>query len=217
MAHPTHSTRISDSSLYDEVCNNCGANDGALGGDALERPCRKPQAWCDPADTLVAPAPYISQEIRKDAAWQPTYAVTPQQAQAIVEAAAPAPGRHATVLIPGPIGTFLLLDHIKAGQWRFPGGRLEEDELPIAAAARELYEEVGIEATHLHLLDTIQHHVSGRDWIGSYYLCANYAGVPRVVEPSKHRGFRYLSLEEIRTLGHESDYRIALRQLYPRT
>ena len=35
---PTHRTRYSDSSLYDEVCVLCGATD-SRGSDALDRPC----------------------------------------------------------------------------------------------------------------------------------------------------------------------------------
>lgn len=34
--HKTHKTRLSDSSLYDEVCTLCGATDR---GSSLERPC----------------------------------------------------------------------------------------------------------------------------------------------------------------------------------
>lgn len=33
-----HRTRLSDSSLYDEVCLDCGATD-ARGDDRLDRPC----------------------------------------------------------------------------------------------------------------------------------------------------------------------------------
>lgn len=35
-----HQTRTSDSSLYDEVCVNCGASDGR-GDDRLNQPCPK--------------------------------------------------------------------------------------------------------------------------------------------------------------------------------
>jgi hypothetical protein len=38
MTHPTHKTRYSDSSLYDEVCTLCGATDS---GQMLKVPCHK--------------------------------------------------------------------------------------------------------------------------------------------------------------------------------
>jgi len=38
--HPTHKTRFSDSSLYDEVCERCGAIDITGGGwHSLSEPC----------------------------------------------------------------------------------------------------------------------------------------------------------------------------------
>lgn len=40
MDHPSHKTRFSDSSLYDEVCVNCGATDGR-GDNRLSLPCPK--------------------------------------------------------------------------------------------------------------------------------------------------------------------------------
>jgi 8-oxo-dGTP pyrophosphatase MutT (NUDIX family) len=134
---------------------------------------------------------------------------------------APEPGQHGTVLIEGPCGTFLMLDHVKAGQYRFPGGRLEAGELPIAAAARELKEELDIEALELRHLRTLTHHVSGRDWVGHYYLCTRYNGVPRIVEPTKHTSIRYLSLAEMQdklatNRVHQSDHDVARRYHYPR-
>jgi hypothetical protein len=38
MTHPTHKTRFSDSSLYDEVCTLCGYTDA---GEMLKVPCEK--------------------------------------------------------------------------------------------------------------------------------------------------------------------------------
>lgn len=40
MTHPSHDTYISDSSLYDERCRNCGATDRAGSVDLL-MPCPK--------------------------------------------------------------------------------------------------------------------------------------------------------------------------------
>jgi hypothetical protein len=38
MTHPTHKTRYSDSSLFDEICEYCGMTD-RRGDDALDHPC----------------------------------------------------------------------------------------------------------------------------------------------------------------------------------
>lgn len=42
-AHETHQTRLSDSSLYDEVCIRCGATDGPRGTLKVE-PCPFPKS-----------------------------------------------------------------------------------------------------------------------------------------------------------------------------
>jgi hypothetical protein len=39
MSHPTHKTRYSDSSLYDEVCTLCGVTD-YNGMKELDKPCK---------------------------------------------------------------------------------------------------------------------------------------------------------------------------------
>lgn len=42
--HPSHVTRISDASSFDEICVNCGATDQVLGGwGKLAEPCPNPQ------------------------------------------------------------------------------------------------------------------------------------------------------------------------------
>lgn len=46
--HPSHETRYSDSSLYDEICENCGHTDLVPGGwGKLAEPCpnTKPGNW----------------------------------------------------------------------------------------------------------------------------------------------------------------------------
>lgn len=43
MKHPSHKTRFSDASTFDEICVNCGATDEVPGGwGALAKPCPYP-------------------------------------------------------------------------------------------------------------------------------------------------------------------------------
>ena len=51
-----------------------------------------------------------------------------------------------------------LADDIWGGLWEFPGGRLEENETPLAAARREVVEETGWQVERLEPLDTVIHH-----------------------------------------------------------
>ena len=58
----------------------------------------------------------------------------------------------------------LVLVQTRQGLWLLPGGGLARGELPIAAAARELHEETGLQATALTFLFTYEsetnfHHV----------------------------------------------------------
>jgi hypothetical protein len=42
--HPSHVTRFSDASTFDEICVNCGAHDDVPGGwGELAKPCTNPQ------------------------------------------------------------------------------------------------------------------------------------------------------------------------------
>ena len=48
------------------------------------------------------------------------------------------------------------------GVWEFPGGKVREGEAPLAAAIRELREEMGLAAGALRPLETIEHDYEDR-------------------------------------------------------
>lgn len=95
--------------------------------------------------------------------------------------------------------------------WRFPGGKPEEGETLIAAAAREAKEELGIEALSLRYFGkgtTVSD--GGVEWTGYLFLCESYIGVPRVVEEGKHSALRYVSVAEIVAMQAEPEATFAL-------
>lgn len=80
------------------------------------------------------------------------------RAMAFVNAEAPKHYADAVLLKDGQV--FLvqrsMQDDFEPGAWAFPGGKIEEGELPDAAAARELYEETSVQALETELCEVMQ-------------------------------------------------------------
>lgn len=58
----------------------------------------------------------------------------------------------ASMVVIDPRASLLLLIHHKAtGVWMFPGGHVDPDEAPHEAARREVHEETGVIARHVHI------------------------------------------------------------------
>ena len=81
-----------------------------------------------------------------------------------------------------------------AGYWEFPGGKVEADETPEEALARELREELKIDVTVGEFIVTATHEAGTAVIELSTYLCTIIEGVPILTE---HEEFRWLPVSEL--------------------
>lgn len=84
-------------------------------------------------------------------------------------------------------------NHSLAGQWEFPGGKIESGETPEQALARELSEELGIDADVGELKLACTHHYGDVNILILFFEILFWKGEPK----AKH----HLMLEWIRPEG----------------
>ena len=67
-------------------------------------------------------------------------------------------------------------------KWEFPGGKLEPGETPEACLARELREELNVEAEAGRIMDALMYRYPDRDVLLLFYRCAIKSGEPVPVD-----------------------------------
>lgn len=98
----------------------------------------------------------------------------------------------------------------KEHPWRFAGGKVEPGEQPIAACARELYEEIGVVCKGLELITVSKpKDVDGARWTGFFYLVhPGNNGTWVIRELDKIEGAEYFTKEQLLERGCHPEYEV---------
>lgn len=126
------------------------------------------------------------------------------------------PERYTGLIISGAHGKYLTLYHLKGKEWRFGGGKIEEDELPIVCAAREAFEEFDIVITAMHFQQIVTHEADGGLWEGHWFVVDKYDGCPKLKESHKHSDMKWFSLDDLRCLNAHPEYEVAVNHFQGR-
>ncbi len=102
----------------------------------------------------------------------------------------------------GDAGRLLLIQRLtepEAGAWGLPGGKIDFGEPARETARREIAEElgIGIEVTGLACIAEIFGGGDGRHWVSPIFFAHIVSGTPRLMEPEKHGGFGWYSLDAL--------------------
>ncbi|MDX2969943.1 NUDIX domain-containing protein [Kribbella solani] len=89
------------------------------------------------------------------------------------------------------------------GHWAMPAGHVEQGESAIAAAVRELREEVGLEVQPADLVPlTAMHRTGGNgepidERVDFFFEVSTWRGEPRLMEPEKAAGLEWYALDAL--------------------
>lgn len=103
------------------------------------------------------------------------------------------------VILPNKDGDILLIHRAdpRRTQWEIPGGKIEPDEKPDVAAAREALEELGIEVRIIRELGSESFEEDGHSIMYTWFLGDTNNTEPTIGEPDKYDGIRYWPIKEL--------------------
>ena len=120
------------------------------------------------------------------------------------------------VLLQGTKIYFQYADHKKG--WECPGGKVEEGELPIVAAKREVMEETGIEVEELEHCGVIKGKdpYNNTDYFCHVYYSRTFKGEPTPKEVNLSRGswFPIIALPKHMAYGIEPINKFLRKKIY---
>ena len=85
----------------------------------------------------------------------------------------------------------------KAGMYGIPGGKLELKESVLNCGKRELAEETGLQANSLKYLGVIPELQEVNNFIHFAFVCTDYSGKPKLMEPEKCESWDWYSLNKL--------------------
>jgi 8-oxo-dGTP pyrophosphatase MutT (NUDIX family) len=89
------------------------------------------------------------------------------------------------VILPNKNGEILLIHRAtpRRTQWEIPGGKIEPNEEPPVAAAREALEELGVEVSIIRELGSESFEEDGHSIMYTWFLGDTNSAKPRIGEP----------------------------------
>lgn len=83
------------------------------------------------------------------------------------------------------------------GTWTMPGGKIEFGEEPLETAVREVREETGMLINSCRFISLSSEKVPDAHFITLGFVCEDFDGEPRVMEPDEIVEWRWFPLDEI--------------------
>ena len=85
------------------------------------------------------------------------------------------------------------------GTWEFPGGGVRFGETCEETLKRDVKEELDIEIEVIELLEVVDHILEeeNQHWVAPSYIAKHVSGEPKIMEPGKCEGVKWVGLSEI--------------------